>query len=96
VNAQPKDVPFAIAATSDLTSLWNVDRARAERIGDDAAGLAAALAPSSPRRVVLVKAAHWHDLPKRPKTSPEERAILESARVLWEKNLGGGAWVLVT
>jgi 4-amino-4-deoxy-L-arabinose transferase-like glycosyltransferase len=96
VDAQGKSVRFAIAGTSDLTSLWNVDRPRADRIGPDAAGLAAALSPTAPPTVVLVKRNHWRGLRERPDVPAADRARLEHARVLWEGNIGGTGWMLVT
>ena len=88
VNAQPRDVGFAVAGTSDLTALWNVDRARADRLDVDA--LPAALTPGAPPRVVLLKGKTWDEALEGPRGT-----ALRRARVLWRGAVGGTPWVLV-
>jgi 4-amino-4-deoxy-L-arabinose transferase-like glycosyltransferase len=87
--------PLASAGFADASVLWGFRRDRLLQLGNrHEAAAAELLAPGAPQRLLLAKAKHWREGIER--AAPAQRAVLERARVLWERPIGGTRFVLVT
>lgn len=87
------DGPFYIAGSSDPSPLWALGYRRAVFLKDHAA-LASTLAPDAPRAIVFAKGGHWTR--RATLATPEDRLVLDRARVLWERRVGRATWHLLT
>lgn len=87
--------PLAIVGTSDASSLWSFHRDRAAMLGAGGYIAAAkALAPGAAPILVFSKGAPWRG--DSSALHPDARTLLQKARVVWEKSLGGTTYVLLT
>ena len=90
--------PISYAGTADNSALtlWSMGVPRVGRI-DDPTTLAKTLAADAPPALVLVKGRFWTDRADASQGAlPANLAVLDRARVLWERRVGGDTWHLVT
>lgn len=87
--------PLAIWGFSDASVLWSFPHRGLSPLGTVAYREAArVLAPTAPPVLVLAKEKTWRERDRR--ASPEDRAVLDRARILWAQPVGGIRYLLLT